>query len=477
MNKGDLLMQTMLNNYQCREGLHFYINIKNFNNLVATDEKDGDMSHMFHLLNTFLVTLERYIRDNFDTDKVFVEKLTGSRIHIIIYGKCADSFKYFLNISSFAFKLSDYIASLPKYKTLPDIALQVGADFGMFYDFVFEDKDKKLEEYTSIGHPANFACKLQSLADAGEIIVSKRISDNISLAQSYIVTPLDNKRQSTINDKYPGSGNEAYIVEKSNRKHFFESLNNSLMFESLDNKEFNFKKYSDLADRIAEKTSYGDMDTIEPNKMNFSNWNIKRSAKLNAAVVFADVRDFTKKFDPNGSNLKEMSEITRKVLNCMYENCEKRNGVHIQFQGDREFAFFPESEVKNAIVFALNLRKEIRSFYSGIEVGIGIHCGKVYASQIGLESEDNNFVKQNIMIGNTINKADTLEDQCAKRGEIVVSDDVYNRKELDKTIRNLFEKRNYYWVTKRDFDDYIRVISNDEYKRASNENTYKPWSH
>ena len=172
-----------------------------------------------------------------------------------------------------------------------------------------------------------------------------------------------------------------------------------------------------------------------------------------------------------------MSEITRKVLNCMYENCEKRNGVHIQFQGDREFAFFPESEVKNAIVFALNLRKEIRNFYSGIEVGVGIHYGEAYASQIGLESEDDNFVKQNIMIGNTINVADSLEDQCAKRGEIVVSSDVYNHKELDKTIRNLFEKRNYYWVTKHDYDDYIRVISNNEYKRASNENTYKPWSH
>lgn len=470
-------MQTMLNNYQCREGLHFYINIKNFNKLVATDEKDGDMSHMFHLLNTFLVTLERYIRDNFDTDKVFVEKLTGSRIHIIIYGKCADSFKYFLNISSFAFKLSDYLISIPKYKTLPDIALQVGADFGMFHDFVFEDKDNGFEEYTSIGYPANFACKLQSLAHEGEIIVSKRISDNIPLTQFYLITPLDNERQSIINHKYPESGNKAYIVEKSNRKHFFESLNNSLRFESVDNKEFNFKKYSDLASRIADKTSYGDMDTIEPNKMNFSNWNIKRSAKLNAAVVFADVRDFTKKFDPNGSNLKEMSEITRKVLNCMYENCQKHHGVHIQFQGDREFAFFPQSEVKNAILFALNLRNEIRKFYSGIEVGIGIHYGKVYASQIGLESEDDNFVKQNIMIGNTINEADKIEDQYANRGEIVISNNVYNHQNLDKTTRSIFKQRYDYWFTGYNYDDYLRKVLNDEYKRASDENTYKPWSH
>lgn len=470
-------MQTKLNNYLKRDGLHFYINIKNFNKLVSIDEKDGDMSHMFHLLNTFLVTLERYIKDNFNTDKVVIEKLTGSRVHVIVYGECRSSFSLFLNISNFAFKLTNYIADLPKYKTIQGLSLQVGADYGPFHDFTFIDIDNEFEEFTSIGHPANFACKLQSLADAGEIIISKRIYDCISVIGGSFISPLDNERQSKIFYKYPGSGNTAYLVSNVNRKYFYESLNRKTTFESIDNKVPIFETYFDMARRIAYKTSYGDMDNIEPRKMNFENWNIKRSAKFFAAVVFADVRDFTKKFEPDGSNLKQMSEVTRKVLNCMYENCEKRDGVHVQFQGDREFVFFPETEVRNAIVFALNLRKEIRNLCSGIEVGIGIHYGKVYASQIGLESEDDNFVKQNIMIGNTIKEADNLEDQCAKRGEIVVSGEVYNHQDLDKTLRSLFEKRNYYWVTKYNYDDYLRIASNEEYKRASSENTYKPWSH
>lgn len=467
-------MQAFLNNYSIRKGLHFYINIKNFDKLVANDEKDDDMSHMFHYLNTFLTSLERYIRDNFDTNQVIVEKLTGSRIHIIVYGDCRKAFIYFLNISNFAFKLSNFILTLSKYKTLTNIGIQIGADFGVFNDLTF--KDGEFEEYTSIGYPANFACKLQSIALSGEILISKRIVDNIPPINGALITKLDYERQNQILKKYPDSGNLVYAVSSSSRSIFYESLNKQLFFESLDNKRINFEDYFELAKRLANKTDYQDMDTIEPHKMNFDKWNIKKSAKFNAAIVFADVRGFTKMFSPNGSNLSQMSRITKDILATMYDKCASRSGVHVQFQGDREFVFFPENEIKNSILFALELNLRVAAIFQGIAIGIGISVGKVYATQIGLESEDDNFVKQNIMLGNTIKDANELEDLCAKEGEITISDKVYNHKFLIKEIRSLFSRRDYYWVSSSNFNDFIKLTLKSEEERNRSENIYKPWN-
>lgn len=468
-------MNTNLNKFNNRTGLHFYINIKNFDNLVSTDETDGDMSHLFHLLNTFLTTIERYIRDNFNTEYVLIEKLTGSRLHIIIYKECKDALSYFLNISKFAFLLSKFIIALPKYKTFSKVSLQIGADFGHFHDFVFQDITNKFEEYVSIGHPANFACKLQGLANPGEILISKRIYDAIDPVAGAIITKIDSSRQMDIFNKYPDSGNIAYSIIDTRRDLFYESLNKKMLFESIDNKKPDSNSYLELARRIAEKTNYNDMEFVEPRKLLFENWNIKRSARFNAAIVFADVRGFTKKFDPNGANLARMSEITREVLDTMYCNCDDTDGVHIQFQGDREFVFFEEDNIQKSITFALKLNKEI-SKITDINVGIGINFGKVYATQIGLESEDDSFVKQNIMIGKTVKEADKLEDQCAKAGEIVISNSVYNHRLLNNAIKKLFQKRDYYWVTMSNFDDYYRTIREIEYKNSSVQNTYKPWN-
>ena len=467
-------MQTFLNNYYNRKGLHFYINIKNFDSLVATDEKDGDMSHMFHFLNTFLTSLERYIRDNFNTDKVIIEKLTGSRLHIVVYGECTGAFGYFLNITSFAFKLAKYVISLPKYKTFSKVSLQVGADYGTFHDFVFKDND--FEEYTSIGYPANFACKLQSLANEGEIIISKRIYDNIPSLNSTFISKLDSTRQSYIYQKYPGVGNTAYSVSSALRNSFYENLNKHLLFESIDNKSRNYDKYFELANRIANKTDFKDMDTIEPYKMNFENWNIKQSARTNAAVVFADVRGFTKMFDSNGSNLSLMSSITQNILSSMYGKCSECHGVHVQFQGDREFVFFPEREILNSVIFGLKLKHAISLIGNGIEIGVGINFGKVYATQIGLDSEDDNFVKQNILIGNTIKEADKLEDSCALAGEITISNEVYNHRLMNKEAKSLFGRRSYYWVTNKSFNEYVEKTRKSEYERSASQNTYKPWN-
>ena len=352
----------------------------------------------------------------------------------------------------------------------------MGGDYGSFVDYIFEDLSKDFEEYTSIGYPANFACKLQTIADAGEIIISKRIYDRVPSLNRTTIKPIDSSRQNKIYSKYPDLGNVAYIVKSSERNDFYNNLNESFLFESINNKRIDYQHYFDVATAIADKTNIGDMDVIEPNKLDFKNWNIRKSAKFNAAVVFADVRDFTRKFNSDGSNLNSMSTITKNVLGCMYSNCKKNFGVHVQFQGDREFAFFDGDSIQFAVLFALRLRSEISKLCDGIEVGIGINYGQVYASQIGIESEENNIEKQNIMLGETIKEANKLEDECANKGEVVISNAVYNLVSSNRNIKSLFTKRDYYWVTKSTFVDYSKLSTNSEYNKNRNQSTYKPWN-
>ena len=43
-----------------KQGIHFYINIKNFNRLVTEEEASGGVNHSIHALDTFFSSIERY---------------------------------------------------------------------------------------------------------------------------------------------------------------------------------------------------------------------------------------------------------------------------------------------------------------------------------------------------------------------------------------------------------------------------------
>lgn len=63
------------------EGMHFYINIPNFNAVVIDEEaKTGKVNHSIHALDTFFSMIESFGKSHFDS--FVVEKITGSRLHM-----------------------------------------------------------------------------------------------------------------------------------------------------------------------------------------------------------------------------------------------------------------------------------------------------------------------------------------------------------------------------------------------------------
>ena len=310
----------------------------NIERLISIDEKDDDMNHVFSLLNTFVYSIEDYICSNYKSNATF-EKLTGGRIHLIISGKQAN---IALSICDYAISLTKEIVGFRQYQSIASVKLQFGLDFGKYVDFLFSDDGTDYEEYTSIGSVANYACKLQVHANANEVLIS---SDVFSLLNDTIKSEfvlIDTDRQTVLN-KY----NQNQLVYS---KLLLPKQGIGL-----------FNSYIDRARTYSANHALKSMNTIRPNVLNFSNWSINNNAKFDALIVFADVRGFTKKFNSNDSNLSELSEKTKRILSSMYNTCQNEEGVHIQFQGDREFVFFKESEFDKAVIYALKTVGSIKN--------------------------------------------------------------------------------------------------------------------
>ena len=148
------------------EGIHFYINILNLDDVSEAEEKStGEVRHTIHALDTFFSSIEAYGKKHYH-DNFEVEKITGSRLHMyVVNADIAASFEIVSAISQYAYKLTAYLRDeVSKYKTLLPFTIQVGACYGKFYEFEFKRKDA--DELTTIGYAANYAAKLQSLAQA-----------------------------------------------------------------------------------------------------------------------------------------------------------------------------------------------------------------------------------------------------------------------------------------------------------------------
>lgn len=460
-----------LNSFKNYErGIHLYINIANLNYLVKKDETDNDMNHVFHLLNTFLVTIQRFICDEFG-DEVFFEKLTGSRIHYILKGPSKIKGYAFIKICRFVILISKEILKIGKYNSFSSLPVQIGADIGDYVDFKFCDYSTKYEEYTSIGFPANYACKLQAIASPGEIVVSEKLCQFLKTLNYNGLTKVDFERSSSLKEKYNNVGDPYLLDFRDDMFSFFESQNAQFkMF-----KDRTISHYVDYARNVANNVNLSEMEHRNPRDISrFQDFTLSNNAFFDGTVVFADVRDFTKKFAPNGYNLANMSSITKIILSTMYNRCNCEKGIHVQFQGDREFVIFDEGLEDAAIIFALKLSDEITKIADGIHIGIGGNFGDLYAASIGINKEDLDIKKQPSILGKTIIEANKLEDQEAGCDEIVVSDTLY-QKIKDANVKALFTKRKSYWVTSKKYSNFIelgrKIDEDNNYKKE----VYNPW--
>ena len=71
---------------QRQVGIHFYINIANYNSIILDEEnRTGQVTHAIHALDTFFSSVESFGKKYFK-DSFVVEKITGSRLHMYVIG-------------------------------------------------------------------------------------------------------------------------------------------------------------------------------------------------------------------------------------------------------------------------------------------------------------------------------------------------------------------------------------------------------
>ena len=183
--------------------------------------------------------------------------------------------------------------------------------------------------------------------------------------------------------------------------------------------------------------------------LNFRKLSKTQCKKLEGIPVFVDVRGFTSQFKEDDSNLEEMTQKTQQVLEAMYRVSTEHGGIHIQFQGDRELSLYhniPEQTMngtyqseqkcfKAAVLASMRMIDVVKPY--AIHVGVGEDFGRLFATKIGARGE-----KDNILLGETVIRADTMEDKYAAEDQVAITIEVYNglKKEdayLAKQLRRL----------------------------------------
>lgn len=151
--------------------------------------------------------------------------------------------------------------------------------------------------------------------------------------------------------------------------------------------------------------------------------------KRHVAVLFVDIRGFTSMSEGLQPEdvVKILNEYLALTTKCIFQN----QGTLDKFIGDATMAVFnaPVDQpdyIYRSVAAALDMKQEmeevsqrlLQNYGKQVSFGIGIHCGEAVIGNIGCQVR-----MDYTAIGDTVNTASRLE-SCAKRGEILISEQV-----------------------------------------------------
>ena len=162
--------------------------------------------------------------------------------------------------------------------------------------------------------------------------------------------------------------------------------------------------------------------------------------RVEATVLFADLRDFTPFVEKNDP--EEVIKSLRAYFTAMQKVIRKHQGLVLQYVGDEIEAAFGvplpyHAHANEAVMAAVEMKKSLEEFNSGrveegkipFRHGIGIHTGELLAGNTGSEDQPSYA-----LIGDTVNLASRLQSLNKKFGtEIIISE--ATRKRLDDSFR------------------------------------------
>lgn len=446
----------------------------NFNRVVNSEiSKDKKCSQLFYAIDLMLTEIEKYIKNKYSSC-VYIEKIAGSRIHCVI-DENQNMGKQMIEVVDLSFSLINVINhSLKKTETLDDLVINMGADFGKYnpYEITFVDP----AEDNSIGFPANIGAKLQEQAKPFQLVITKEVYNQLLPQISVKFRKMDSN-SIRLDVKY-GVGKTFFVYTKESNKFLNES------FDFLKEQEEIGARFGTTIDNFAINNSRRILESINLKD------NVPGEYKIeNSAVLYCDIRGFTKKFASDGSNLKIMAVKTMESLEKMNDSTSSYRLTHIQFQGDRDLAIMMSSQsISQAISCAFSMIDSFKKhadkddILRDMTVGIGIAYGTYYYAKVGMRGS-----KDPLLIGMPPIYAEIAEDKYAvSANSIALHKDYYDaaikspNKAFVQTIKDVFIRKDDYYVLRENVDsnEYSKHYRDNQIKMNANnqnQNGAKPW--
>lgn len=398
-------------------GIHFYIGVPNFGEIIKGEETANDeVKRSIHRLHTYyigLIAVAKY----FDAS---IEKFSGGRAHLYIEQNDEETREDYivrcmkLMVASVRF-VYDAFNDLGKYSQYSKFAAHGGADYGEFYKYDIDD----LDEFTTIGGVANIAAKIASAAPKQYIYITHDLYVQLSSELKDCFSLLDEQDLREIQERLKGNPN---IYQAKYSDLFSDDSEIEQLVEDA-KKECN---------NVANNMNLSDMQFENANaKINFSILSRKKSKHISAGVLYADIRGFTKLFNVSENNLDSLAIVLQDIYKELNQAVTEHDGVRVQFQGDRIIAVFNSfsSEIDLDLVrmfrAALSIKDKINALnevhselLSGkkLKVGIGLCYGQFYATRLGKANH-----KDNQVLGKITEQGDIAEDRYADDQEIAVN--------------------------------------------------------
>lgn len=155
--------------------------------------------------------------------------------------------------------------------------------------------------------------------------------------------------------------------------------------------------------------------------------------KLPVTVLYIDMRGSTHILNVHNRNV--VAKIHMTYYHAIVKVASSMGGEIRSFNGDSLLVFFYGNDVdivRKAVRAALQMKYAITeivntnlSRYTDIDFGIGVDCGDVIATKVGIGGCNDN--KDLIWIGNPVNKSTKISDLCNSPYNVGISNSVYSK--------------------------------------------------
>jgi len=471
-------------------GIHLYVSICNLTSIAEKAETHGDIPKVFFSMDLLLSELDTWTKSNCPSN-VYIEKLTGSRIHFVINTNSAVSDgRYFWDIVNYSYGLLKELNDASKLASLSDdYQMKMGADYGLYVNSPISHKG--VEEENTIGDPANQAAKIQQSAESGCLYISGALYSYLGMGNKGISFNLIPQGIfESLRRKYPN-----IVVYK-----FLLSETGVLLTDS---KSF-FSKNRNPFDGFLTKLSDEKLSQYSPVTINGSYHFVKtaNSPKYikSGYVLYCDIRGSTKLVAAYELSLSFplLVQAIMKKIESMIDDVFDNGLDHVQVQGDRESAMVvvadrKESTARKLMGCAFALQgsdfKDLFESHSinadrfPLSVGVGISYGSFYRSSIGTRADS-----ENLLLGSVVNEADDAEDKGASKPNVIaLTIEAYRAitscgdSDLRYVIEHAFKlnENQTYYVSVVGKSGYMSLIENRNLENNANVATGRgdrPWA-